>query len=536
MKKKFKTIAVLGGLCALCIGLGACGRNKTMLEKYEAKGYVISVEYNANGGRYQDRNGITIVDMFNPSDYEADENDQVHIKLTEPTDSSRPSGSSDKIILTKQNSFFAGWYQTREVKKNETGEIVDTKGKKLEYDEKTKKYYYEEKNEKGELVEGEPAYEYSDYWDFENDTLDYELDSGKYKIKLYAGWVEYFEFEYYRQVNGKWQSYATTSFDYKTTNAENSKTSDKDTIFLPDWKDGAMNYETKYQDKSPYVFPKVEKMTFSAAYTDEACTQEISDSFEHQGVLHASVGENKKLVLENTVQKIYVKFDEGDWYKISTAEQLIKNVNLSGYYEILNDLDFVTVKEGKTEQLDWPVGFSSGEFSGKMYSTEGNMFTIKNASAKFYDTNSINGGLFGSIGDGAVVKNLTFENVTTDIQAVGRSAEHFGLFAGYISDKATVTGITAGGWLKLSGQITFLSTTTVSVNLLANGATSGVTKSAIGLQVYGQETIIEGKYSYNFAPTTENVAVSADGTITIKEFVYDSENANEFVNIIDIGN
>lgn len=535
MKKKFTTIAILGGLCALCFGLGACGRSKTMLEEYEAKGYVISVEYNANGGEYQSTAGTTLIDMFKPTEYDADGNNQIHIKLTEPTDPSRPSNSGH-VTLMKKRHFFAGWYQTRELKKNEAGDIVDTAGKKLEYDEKTEKYYYEEKSEEGELVEGEPAYEYSDYWDFENDTLDYTLNSGKYKMTLYAGWVEYFEFEYYRQVDdGKWESYATTTFDYKTTNAENSKTSDKDTIWIPEWKDGAMNYETKYQDKSSYKFPKVEKVTFSAAYTDEACTQEISDSFEHQGVLYASFGENKKLVLENTVQKIYVKFDEGERYKISTAEQLIQNVNAEGYYEILNDLDFVAVKGGKTEQLYWPAGFSSGEFFGKMYATEGNTFKIKNVVAQF-SSSSANGGLFGSIGDGAAVKNLTFENLTTDIQSVGRFSENFGLFAGYISDKATVTGITAGGWLKLSGQISFLSMDNVNIHLLANGNTSGVTKTAIGLQVYGQETFYEGKYSYNFAPTTENVAVSADGKVTIKNFALDDENPNKFVNIIDIGN
>ena len=68
MKKKFKFILALGCLSFACAGLAACGA-KTKVEENQAKGYKISVTYDANGGSFLNRQGVTIMDMFNPSDY-----------------------------------------------------------------------------------------------------------------------------------------------------------------------------------------------------------------------------------------------------------------------------------------------------------------------------------------------------------------------------------------------------------------------------------------------------------------------------------
>jgi hypothetical protein len=113
MKKKLTLTALLCGLALACVGAGCDELSK--FEEKEKEGYKISVSYDANGGSFLNRPGVTVVDMFNPSKYEKDGNGTVHIKLLEPTDPSRPT-SGDGITLTLQNHFFAGWYKNREVK------------------------------------------------------------------------------------------------------------------------------------------------------------------------------------------------------------------------------------------------------------------------------------------------------------------------------------------------------------------------------------------------------------------------------------
>ena len=168
MKKKFKCILALGCLALACIG-AACA-SETKIEEYEKKGYKIFVTYDANGGKFIKREGITVVDGFNPDHYEQDINGQIHISLLEPTDISRPTNSSDKVTLTKTEHFFAGWYQTRTVVRNENGEVIDDEGVVLEETEDG--YVYPDKEGKPAAT---PAYEYSDYWDFEEDTVDYTV-------------------------------------------------------------------------------------------------------------------------------------------------------------------------------------------------------------------------------------------------------------------------------------------------------------------------------------------------------------------------
>lgn len=105
MKKKTKIILGLVGACALCLGLSAC-REETELDKYEKQGYTISVTYDANGGAFFDREGVTLVDMFRPSDYEPDEDGKIHIKLLEPTDTGRPGSRRIFYFLYKDQPFF----------------------------------------------------------------------------------------------------------------------------------------------------------------------------------------------------------------------------------------------------------------------------------------------------------------------------------------------------------------------------------------------------------------------------------------------
>ena len=508
MKKKLTCALLLGFLTLACFGAG-CGK-LSKVEQNQANGYKISVSYDANGGSFLNRPGITVMDMFNPSNYAKDSNGTVHIKLTEPTDPSRPSSGNDAITLTLQNHFFAGWYKNREVKVVD-GNPVDEAGKALTLLDDGS-YVYTDTLDAETPTKATPAYNYSGYWDFENDTLDYTEGDGVVELTLYAGWVPYYEFNYYTQVNNVWTKMdLVTTFDYKTTNAVATE-SDQDTIYLPTWQDGAMNYKTKYANHLDYVFPSVAGKTFAGAYTDAACTQEIVGSFEHTGSLVKAAGAEKALVVENPVQNIYVTYSEGEQYRIETAEQLVAHANPNGYYEIAGNLDFTN--------LAWPVAFSAGEFTGRMYGKDGAAITISNVTAT-YSSDKKYGGLFGKISQSAKIENVTFTNVTVDLSYTG-SRNHdasYGLFAGLIEEGATLS-VAIDGTLKI-GAIGYAND--LAFNLVANGDKTGVTAGTIGLVIYGVE-LIDDQYEYTVKHDT--VAVAGDGTITF-EFYPSSELLNE---------
>lgn len=519
MKKKLTLI--LSVACALfcCLGFTACKKD-TKIEGLEKRGYTISVSYDANGGEYLNRPGITVMDMFNPKNFKTDTNGEIHIRLKEPTDPSRPTSSSTSITLKKDGYFFAGWYEQRTVKTVD-GVPVDENGRALVLtSEGTYEYATPTTDEQGIAVT--PAYEYDGYWDFSKtwDIKPTEI-KGTLSKTLYAGWVKYYEFNYYyyqedntatAQDESGWTLFGSNSFDYKTTNAEGSKTADKDTIWLPDWKNGAMNHDYAYANESVYTFPKLNGMTFSKAYLDQDCTQEITTaSFEHRGTLDYA-----HAVAQNRVENIYVVFEKGDYYKIETAKQLQDNFNLNGNYEIKADLDFTG--------FAWPLGFTKGSFTGKMYATEGQTFAISNVSVKYaVSSNAVYGGLFGEICDGAEVKNLSFENVTFDMATAQLANDSsFGLFAGVIQDNAIVQGVSVGGLFKI-GAVTSRFENYNFHLLVGNGNVDGITETAVTLQVYG--TIlpaVNGVVKYRYF--VKDVSIETNGAInlTISELTGDN--------------
>lgn len=493
MKKKFKWILALSCLFALCAG-AACAE-QTIVEEYEEQGYTISVTYDSNGGLFMSRPGGAIMDMFNPSQYTADSDGVTRIKLTEPTDPSRPTATSDKITLTMQSHFLAGWYQNRTVKLVD-GKPVDETGRELKLlDEEAGTYGYANPTEDEKNLTVTPAYEYSGYWDFENDRIEYTGE--KVSITLYAGWVQYFEFNYYYQNGSEWTKMSeTTTFDYKTTNAEGSKYADKDTIWTPDWKEGAMNHQYTYADSSTYNFPKIKGTTFVSAYADKAMTEQIVESYEHPGTLNPNSGAEGALVIENRVKDIYIVTSQGEQYKIQTAEQLINNANVDGQYEIIaSELDFTN--------LVWPMTFATATFNGQI---KGNGdVTFKNITVNYASANAKAGGVFGEISATAKIENVNFENVTVDYQSATVMPDaSFGLLAGNIADSATVTGVSVSGAMKI-GAMAVRAGREPDLNLVANGNISGVTVvGKISLQVYG-EKLMEDTYYYTCEPTTVEV-------------------------------
>ncbi len=496
--KRFKILLLLLGAAVLCLGLAACTA-LSVADEYEAQGYTVSVSYDPNGGSFMGRDGITIVDMFNPSLYTKDTEGNVSIKLTEPTSPNRPSGSSENIVLTRSGYFLVGWYQTRNLVTDAAGNAVNENGEVLEETEDGSYVIA------GTETTSYPAYTYEKMWDFENDRLIYNEADGTYALTLYACWIPYFEFDYYYESDGEWVLYGSTNFDYKTTNAEGSTTTDRDTIWIPRWDDGAMNYAHNYADNNEFNFPSLENRTFDAAYADAGRSQQITDDFVHAGYINYENG-----TAVNRVQNVYVDFLEGTRYRIENAEQLAAHGDPSGWYEILADLDF---KDG---EVAWPATLSVSEFTGRFYSTEGKTYSIKNVSIKHSNASALQGGLFGSIAQEAVMDRVTFDNITYDLAYTGKrlSNTNFGLFAGYIEEGAQITSVTVTEGLMKIGAITLGNG--YSLNLLANGDASGVTVTGnIQLEVYGTD-LMNGEYNYTvqFVRDAENNPLRPDITVS----------------------
>ena len=521
MLKKFKILMCMLGLGALCAGAAACASDSlidrvgsdgtdVLIEELHKDGYNVVVINDSNGGRFVGRDGVTIIDAYDPDDgdtYTPDAQGKVSIKLVDPLDPSRESGNTEDISLTNQGYTLYGWYQNRELLMQD-GKYVDGYGNILE--ESDGSYYY--LDEEGERVSSSPAYTYSDRWDFEEDRLVFDPEEDEdIVITLYACWVPNFEFDYYYADGDEWVLYGTTTFDWVTANAEDSTTYDRDTIWMPDWSEGAMNYKFSYNDKRTYEFPDREGYTFAAAYADEDRTWPIEGSLEHAGTVDIATG-----TAQNRVQNIYVDFDEGTRYRIESAEQLSRHGDADGYYEILGDLDF---KADTKEPVTWPAALSNGTFTGRFAAAEGRTVTIKNLAVSGTVGDKY-GGMFGVIGSQAVITGVNIQNVTYSLNYVtGRAAtdSRYGLFAGEIEDGADISVNISQATLRI-GAIS--PGNGWQINLIANGSREGISYEPVGLVFFGRKLSTYISYTVQFTydadenPVSPDVKVGEDGSVT----------------------
>lgn len=272
--------------------------------------------------------------------------------------------------------------------------------------------WYKERKESTDS-NGNVTYTYSGKFDFETDTI--TVDPSKtYTASepvqtLYAVWVPKFEIEFI-SLNTN-ESLGVYAYNPVTTNE----------ILMPTW-----NKETGKKDM--FKFPSVSGMTFENAFYDAEGKVAVEDGkVIHHGKINPETG-----VAENITMKLYVQYTEGEWYHISKAEQLAAISNPAGLYVIEEDLDF-------TDAI-WPTTFATGEFTGKIF---GNGHTIKNVKIEQGNNSNSEVGLFGKLAAGAVVENVTFENVEVLLNA-GTSnmpGASFGLLAGTVNADAVLTNV-----------------------------------------------------------------------------------------------
>lgn len=479
MRNRTKIIIGLAALCAGTLIFGACSSNNSPYRDYAKEGYNFSVCYDANGGKAAGKNNSSIVDTY------PYERVKEGVKLYAPNDTARGTGNFYNV--ERNGYFLAGWYAKRTPRVDENGnpldeegnicdvatDVLDASGNPVEdEDGNPQKVYYSKY--------GKPqGYTYSEKWDFNSllkrDDFVYEEDGG-YAFTLYAAWVPEFSYElqgqeqewicescgaaYHQPVkpdrciatveaegengqteektcggtqfsdNGKvW--YSVSSYQY---NPQYS-TEEDGSLTIPEWNDesGALDYGK---------FSRPSDKTFVSVYATEEDFKSETGALQH--LENKGTWDEATATATGNVVRFYAKWEEGVWYHIKTKEQLAENAGGGRSYELLADLEY-------TEEDEWPSNFSTGSFTGTF---RGNNHTISGVTVHQKNSQDTRGGLFGTIAASAVFENITFENVTYHLEAASRRPDSmFGLFAGELSNEATMTKVSVSGKLHIADTI-----------------------------------------------------------------------------------
>ncbi|MBR2025269.1 MAG: hypothetical protein IKA02_05630 [Clostridia bacterium] len=429
-KIKYLLITVML-LIAVCF-VASCSQWDTPYDDLDKDGYTVSVRFDPNGGMFAETENVYVVDVFDLNNAKTNASGKKEISLLAPNDSKR---GSIKYDVSKSKSMFVGWYTDKQPRVDENGNPLD------EYGVLTS-------------VSGrEQGYVYSGLWDF--DTSKLELDPNKEYtseenvLTLYAAWAPYFNYEIY----------------IENENGEFDKLSDinAETINLPSWgSNGKMNRNS---------FPNVDGKTFKEASLQNDFAQLIS------GDLTGEIDYETGTIKGDGTIKVYTRYMDGVWFKITTSNQFKENSRLDGCYIIENDLDFTGVT--------WSSTIATGSFKGQII---GNGHKMSNITVNQGDTSIMRGGLFGGIDSGAVIENVTFENITYNMNAGSlKNGASFGLLAGTISNEAELTEVSISGTFNISSEIYQNATYSIGV-LSGNVIETGVDISNITCQVKDDQT------------------------------------------------
>lgn len=421
MKRKALLAASL--LLVTMLFFNGCAQKKTPFDQNDQDGYRVSVKYDANGGYFADNTSV-ITDSFNVSEIKTNEQGKAEIALLSPDNELR--GKGNFFTPSMNDHFLVGWYSERT-------EFVDNAGN--------------------------VSYTYSGYWDFEEDKLSVDPNSDytstEPQLTLYAAWAPVFQVEFYDMNSDELLDTLTYNPQYDTH------------IAVPTWSE-----ETGTIDMEK--FPQRKGYTFNGVYFDKEGTMPV----EGDTLVHSGIVDYANATVQDTTMKLYIDWLEGDWYHIYTAKQFIDNAKLSGHYVLHQDLDFTG--------LTWPTTFMHKNFTGSISSIEGANFSIKNLDVTRSNSKDVNAGLFGSIASDASICNVSFDNVSFTIKGgIQMTGANFGLFAGVISEGATLDGVTiTNSTMKIQSDV-YIGVDDYSIGLVCGmGNTeidySGITCEAIG--------------------------------------------------------
>ncbi len=509
MKKSIKITVFTALLCLLVLSLVACGGDRTYKDK-DTEGFTVSVRFDVNGGQLAGQSGIYVVDTFNPNNYQADASGNIAIPLLKPDDPIRGNGA---YTVQNHNYVFAGWFASKDVRKDASGNLLDEYGQPITgmyVDEKGYLYdaegnrdrtsYFvdadgntfsrdedgnwldpdgnritEVKNQEGSAYfiireAGEDqifaddearvslsakvfpklGYVYSDKWDFESDRLSIKQDG------------EYTSAEPQLTLYAAWVPYFHYEFYAENANGEYEyiDTVIANRLDIPSWNDktGRLQMER---------FPTRRGMTFDGAYLD--AEKQIPLTETYYGEMNLENGTTSQKVI-----KIYTEWLEGSWFHIHNTDQFFDNYSLTASFLLCADLDFT----GKA----WPAGLARGTYSGTI---DGQGHTISGVSLVQDNANTATRGLFGQLSDTAVLKDVAFENIRYTVKTAPRGKDiSFGLLAGTASEQARIENVTVTGEIIIDNAL--LTTENLSVGLISSSGMLGIDASGITYSVSGE--------------------------------------------------
>ena len=433
MKRKILITISAAAVLLLAALLMGCSRWDTPYTSLDKEGYTVSVRFDANGGVFAGTKDVFVVDVFNLDSAKTGADGKKEISLLTPDDAKRGDSAFE---VSKSQYFLAGWYRERKPRVNDAGEPLDDYGVLTS-------------------VSGRPqGYEYAGKWDFATDKLkadpNADYSSEESLMTLYAAWIPYFVFEFYAEdASGNFTLLATESALEMT---------------LPVW-----NEKTGVLDMKR--FPEIDGKTLTGVYADSDLTVALTDKIGGAVDYEKGISATEKI-------KVYTTWKDGEWVRIYTAKQFYQNSRPGVCFELMADLDF----EGQV----WSPSLAKGKYTGIL---EGNGHTIANVTVPQADIAQMNGGLFGSLEAGAVLRNVTFENITYTMSTGSRlNGASFGLLAGSVNDGAVLENVQVSGKLQIDRSC--YPDAAYSIGLLFGTENNkGVDISGISCELVGEDAI-----------------------------------------------
>lgn len=382
MKRKTKgtLIAILFSLLAVCL-LAGCKDRATMEDLFNDLNLTSKVTYYANGGEFEDRETIKVMGYRDGSRV-------LNLGIDEIV-------SSDKVTISYSEHTIIGWYEV-------------------------------------EMQDGKPVY----------------LDEGKGIVKLTDKAVSFDEpidADEEWHIGMKWKEYAKINFRLVCENPEETLIVDDDTEEGTSYKHGdviktrSFFYGPFRETNVAQVKIKDNSHTFFAYYTDEACTQILSDEVAEQ---------------EEDLT-VYAKYLTGNWsvvrtkseFEIAYSKMGAPMSKLSAGLYLANDIDCTGVKVS-------PIANFQNRFKG-------NGHTVSNLTVE--QTKIVGGqnvSLFGNIMDTAVIENVVFENLSISLKTMNNAKFNAYFAFTSLAGEAKVENV------KLSGKMSIdLATEALAVNM-----------------------------------------------------------------------
>lgn len=416
MNKKIKYLIITCALVLLCLFISSCSI-KDVYGEYDEDGYTVSVKFDANGSYFGSSGNLYATDTYSISNLKVNENGMKELYIVKPEDSAR--GEENKLEIERAamaGYFFAGWYSEKTEAKDENGNTL--------------------KDDKGNTV-----YNYAGYWDFSkpleiNPDPNEPYTSEKPVMTLYAAWVRQPTVEIYDIVDGEEKLVATYEIKNATLEGNN-------VITLPGWNQSKQKYEfgtlidailykaeggttEKYPWATGTFNKNADGLIVSTKLFDGLCLDsERQNKLEGSSYVHPFIYDDDTATMSNPNLKLYIDSTtkDGEWYRIYNAKEFISEASRDCKFELMQDIEFTAIQA-------WPNVLRNNDFEGTIL---GNGHKISGITIN--STTGANFGMFKSVKKDAVIKDVTFENVTATIKSVYvKPGARYALFAARVEE------------------------------------------------------------------------------------------------------